>query len=217
MDSNPEVAHPTRMDNCSPRYESILNKPPHPLTPGLVSHCSAELPKTVLMPSSRRKDGGKPRGLGLIDLVDAPFNELDQLALLCEPTSLGVDEDSEAMTATDQLYRDNDKVGKMNPGSFSPLLVPVQTNLVKILGATTSKATNRVRDRTSSFGSSTSTDLSPSLASKPRLGSLVVVFPTPHGGGVLSLRSRYYEGSFDPSRKIAAAAHAPSIGYVVLL
>jgi hypothetical protein len=157
MDSNPEVAHPTRMDNCSPRYESILNKPPHPLTPGLVSHCSAELPKTVLMPSSRRKDGGKPRGLGLIDLVDAPFNELDQLALLCEPTSLGVDEDSEAMTATDQLYRDNDKVGKMNPGSFSPLLVPVQTNLVKILGATTSKATNRVRDRTSSFGSSTST------------------------------------------------------------
>jgi hypothetical protein len=50
-----------------------------------------------------------------------------------------------------------------------------------------------------------------------RLGSLMIIFPTPHDCGILSLRSRNYEQSFDPSRKIAAAAHPPPIGYVVLL
>jgi hypothetical protein len=45
----------------------------------------------------------------------------------------------------------------------------------------------------------------------------MIIFPTPHDCGILSLRSRNYEQSFDPSRKIAAAAHPPPIGYVVLL
>jgi hypothetical protein len=48
-------------------------------------------------------------------------------------------------------------------------------------------------------------------------GSLVIIFPTPHEGGVVSLKSRtsHHERSFDYSPD--TSTHKPSIGYVVLL
>ena len=50
------------------------------------------------------------------------------------------------------------------------------------------------------------------------LGSLVIIFPTPHKGGVLSTRSRTgHEWSFDPSPETSDITDKPSIGYVVLL
>ena len=49
------------------------------------------------------------------------------------------------------------------------------------------------------------------------LGSLVIVFPTPHNGGVLSIRSRTnHEWSFAPSPETDITDKS-SIGYVVLL
>jgi hypothetical protein len=49
------------------------------------------------------------------------------------------------------------------------------------------------------------------------LGSLVIIFPTPHKGGVMSLRSRTsHECSFDPSPETSDITLNPSIGYVVL-
>jgi hypothetical protein len=63
-------------------------------------------------------------------LANASFNELEQLAQACQPASLsGVT--GEAMTATDQLQ--DGKVVKMDPGRFAPLLMPDQTELVKII------------------------------------------------------------------------------------
>jgi hypothetical protein len=50
------------------------------------------------------------------------------------------------------------------------------------------------------------------------LGSLVIIFLTPHKGGVLSIRSRTsHEWSFDSSPETSDITHKPSIGYVVLL
>jgi len=63
-------------------------------------------------------------------LANASFDELEQLAQACEPTSSsGVT--GEAMTAMDQLQ--DGKVVKMDPGRVAPLLMPVQTELVKII------------------------------------------------------------------------------------
>ena len=63
-------------------------------------------------------------------MANASFDELEQLAQACEPTSSsGVT--GETMTATDQLQ--DGKVVKMDPGRFAPLLMPVQTELVKII------------------------------------------------------------------------------------
>jgi len=65
-------------------------------------------------------------------LANASFDELEQLAQACEPTfSSGVTGEGEAMTAMDQLQ--DGKVVKMDPGRFAPLLMPVQTELVKII------------------------------------------------------------------------------------
>ena len=49
------------------------------------------------------------------------------------------------------------------------------------------------------------------------LGSLVIIFPAPHDGGVISLRSCNHEWTFDRNREMAAAAHTPSVGYIVSL
>jgi hypothetical protein len=57
-----------------------------------------------------------------IDLANATCDELEQLVEACEPTSS--DTNKKAMT---------DEPAKMDPGSFAPLLVPVQTNLVKVI------------------------------------------------------------------------------------
>ena len=51
-------------------------------------------------------------------------------------------------------------------------------------------------------------------------GSLVIIFPTPHEGGVMSIRSRTghkWSASFDPSPETSNTTRTPSIGYVVLL
>ena len=47
------------------------------------------------------------------------------------------------------------------------------------------------------------------------LGSLVIVFPTPHEGGSLLVRDEDQEWSFDPGRELTTA-HAPTIGYAAL-
>lgn len=47
------------------------------------------------------------------------------------------------------------------------------------------------------------------------LGSLVIIFPTPHEGGSLLVSDGDQEWSFDPGRELTTA-HTPTIGYVAL-
>jgi len=47
------------------------------------------------------------------------------------------------------------------------------------------------------------------------LGSLVIIFPTPHEGGSLLVSDGYQEWTFDPGRELTTAP-TPTIGYVAL-
>lgn len=171
-----------------------------------------------------------------INLANATCNELEQLAEACEPTSS--DMNKKAMM---------DGPAKMDPGSFALPLVPVQTNLVKVIrdyhfeGDKSSQrlkidlrelnvySTHFHRSLHTFEAQQTLkslTHIGKGSFSKPRveappdkcmLGSLVIIFPTPHKGGVLSLRRRTsHEWSFDPSPETSDITHKPSIGYVVL-
>jgi hypothetical protein len=161
---------------------------------------------------------------------------LEQLAEACEPTSS--DMNKKSMT---------NGPAKMDLGSFAPLLVPVQTNLVNVIrdyhfeGNKSSQRLKidlrEVKVYSTHFRSlhtfkaqqtlKSLTYIGKGSFSKPRveappdksmLGSLVIIFPTPHEGGLLSLRSRTrQEWSFDPSPETSDITHKPSIGYVVLL
>jgi hypothetical protein len=62
-----------------------------------------------------------------IDLANATFNELDQLAQACQPTSLSVVEEG----TTNEPYC---KVRKMSEGCYAPVLVSDETGLGKLIG-----------------------------------------------------------------------------------
>src|SRR6266404_7152757 len=62
-----------------------------------------------------------------INLANATFDELEQLTQACEPTYFDV-----IKKAKTKKVKMNGP-GKMDPGSFAPLLVPVQTNLTKVI------------------------------------------------------------------------------------
>lgn len=160
-----------------------------------------------------------------------------QLAEACEPTSSDMDKKPESMT---------NGPAKMELRSFSPLLALDQTNLVKVIRdyhfeGDKSSLRLKIDLRELSVYSTyfnrllhtfevliSLTHIGKGSFSKPHveapldksvLESLVIIFPTPHEGGVLSLRSHtsHHEWSFDPSPEISDITHKPSIGYVVLL
>jgi hypothetical protein len=62
-----------------------------------------------------------------IDLANATFNELDQLAQACQPTSLSVVEEG----TTNEPYC---KVRKMDSGCYASVLAPDKTGLGKFIG-----------------------------------------------------------------------------------
>ena len=240
-------AQPTRIQQLlTPIRESITNKPPY-------------LSGTLALPASffslfyKTPEGGPDARLDLpwlfprsgakapltfccrhIDLANATRDELEQLYKACEPTSS--DMNKKAKT---------DGPAKMDLGSFSPLLAPVQTNLVNIIrdyhfeGDKSSQKLKinlrelnvystyfnllkyrRYSSRLLTIGKgSSSKPRVEALPHKNMIGSLVIIFPTPHEGGILSLRSRtsHHERSFDPSPETSDTTHNPSIGYVVLL
>ena len=139
-----------------------------------------------------------------------------------------------------------DAPAKMDLGSFAPLLVPVQTNLAKVIrdyhfeGDMSSQrlridlrglnvySTHFHRSLHAFEAQQTLkslTHIGKGSFSKPRieappdkrmLGTLMIIFPTPHEGGAMTLRSgASHEWSFDPSPE-TSNKHTPSIGYVVL-
>jgi len=178
-----------------------------------------------------------------INLANATFDELEQLTQACEPTYFDV-----IKKAKTKKVKMNGP-GKMDSGSFSPLLVPVQTNLMKIIrdyhfegdksrqtlkielrelnvysthfhsSLSTFEAQQTLRSLTHVGKGSFSKLRAEALPNKNMLGSLVIIFPTPHEGGVMSLKSRAgHKRSFDPSPETSEPdiTHIPSIGYVVL-
>jgi hypothetical protein len=161
-----------------------------------------------------------------INLANATPDELEQLTQAC------------------QVFEAYSKAGKMDSELFSSSLDPSHTDLIKIIRGYLLEGEESTRSmemkayklniysahlililacsypilycrpgKGSSFKPHVDTP-----QSKNMFGSLVIVFPTLHKGGVLSLRHRGREWIFDPGQALAGGALGqPSIGYVAFL
>ncbi|KAH9953971.1 hypothetical protein BC827DRAFT_1272991 [Russula dissimulans] len=146
-----------------------------------------------------------------IDLAHAPFNELEQLAQACEPTAFGVDSD----------YESSVKAGKMDVGRFAPLLALDHTGLDKLLKDyhfEGSQAKNKLTIellKLNVYGQGSFADphVYPPHRVGQRVGSLIIIFPTPHEGGTFFLTHENNKWFFDDGPELAAAPD-PTIGYV---
>jgi len=186
----------------TPLHESIVNKPPY-------------VSGTLQLPASSfslfykiTKDGHASRH---INLAHASLNELEQLAQACEPTAFDVD-DAEGSSV---------KAGKMDAGRFALMLAPDHTILEKLIKDyhfEGSQARNKLTIellKLNVYGEGSCSDpyVHPPHRVGRRIGSLIVIFPTPHEGGTLLLKHENNEWSFDDGTSLAAARE-PSIGYV---
>jgi hypothetical protein len=141
---------------------------------------------------------------------------------------------------TNELYH---KVGKMDLECFAPSLVPDQTNLAELIenylfeGFVHAKNKIRIELRelnvygthlivlwyldlaeTKTTYPAEGSFTKPIIETSRRehvLGSLMIIFPTPHEGGSLLVWDGYQEWSFDPGRELTTAP-TPTIGYVAL-
>jgi hypothetical protein len=155
---------------------------------------------------------------------------LEQLTQACEPAFFGLKQER----VLDESYR---KAGKMDSECFASMLDPFHTDMIKIIRGYLlegNKSTRGIKAELYKLNiySKYLTSVHPYLVlcccpgkgsffkphvdtprSKNMFGSLVVVFPTPHEGGALSLRHHGQEWIFDSGQALAAVDQ-PTIGYV---
>ncbi|KAH9963499.1 hypothetical protein BGW80DRAFT_1179829 [Lactifluus volemus] len=149
-----------------------------------------------------------------VNLANATPDEIEQLTQVCEPASF----DHSKEEVTDET---RPKRGKIEYNSFSPLLVPRYTDLIKIVRNYLLEGTDSTRQidielyelNVYSNGSLFKSHVDiPSRENK--FGSLVVAFPTSFEGGVLIFRHDGQEWTFDPSTALSSAPSASeSIAY----
>ena len=225
-----------------PLTESIVNKPPYISgTLQLPDSCFSLFYKTA-KDSLAARSASYTQELNsiclrltffcrrYINLANVAPDELEQLTQACEPASFGVKQED----VLDETYR---KAGKMDSECFSSTLDPFETELIKIVrgylleGFKSGKGIKAELYKLNIYGKYSSLFhlylvlrccLGKGSFFKPHVdtprnekmfGSLVVVFPTPHEGGALSLRHHGQEWIFD-SAKALAAVDKPTIGYV---
>ncbi|KZV73794.1 hypothetical protein PENSPDRAFT_574026 [Peniophora sp. CONT] len=123
-----------------------------------------------------------------INLASATREQLDALMLACQPASFG----HGGETVLDETYR---KAGKLDASAFATPLVPERTDLAKIvhdflfegeqnkLSVAMELYKLNIYGKGSFFKEHVDTPHNGNM-----LGSLVLVFPTPHSGGELVLR-----------------------------
>ncbi|KAI0355264.1 hypothetical protein OH77DRAFT_1403697 [Trametes cingulata] len=142
---------------------------------------------------------------GYIDLseCDQGQTELDALESACDPASFGRNQE----TVLDESYR---KAGKMDASNFMTRLNVAQGGLLDAirLGLFTGPASNRsiraelyalnVYGKDAFFKPHVDTPRSSKM-----FGSLVIVFPTPHEGGELVLRSKGTGWTFNTAELLA--------------
>ncbi|KAH9953970.1 hypothetical protein BC827DRAFT_1272990 [Russula dissimulans] len=183
----------TRVEQqLTPLRRSVINKPPY-------------LSGTLQPPASSFSLFFK------ITKGDHTSSELEQLAQACEPTAFGVDGDDESSV----------KAGKMDVGRFAPLSAPDHTGLDKLLKDyhfEGSQAKNKLTIELLKLnvygqGSFAHPHIYPPHRVGQRVGSLIIIFPTPHEGGTFFLTHENNKWFFDDGPELAAAPD-PTIGYV---
>ncbi|KAH9966987.1 hypothetical protein BJV74DRAFT_983713 [Russula compacta] len=205
-----EMTHSTRVKQLvAPLLELIIDKPPY---------ISGTLPLpdssfSLFYKVGNVKDGHAAR---CINLSKATLDELEGLAQACEPDSFGLNKED----VLDETYC---KAGKIDFGGFSATLDLAQTDLIKIIRdhlLEGKQSTRSVRTEVHKLNVCVKGLFFKPHVVTPRsekmFGSLVIVFPTPHEGGVLFLRHRGNEWAVNSGQELAAVLR-PSIGYVAFL
>ncbi|KAL1719101.1 hypothetical protein EV715DRAFT_199600 [Schizophyllum commune] len=155
-----------------------------------------------------------PHRARCIDLSNASEAELQALSEACQPASFGMNDTN----VYDESYR---KARKMDASDFAAKFDPEALGLLDSIwpdflsdGGDANKRVIcelyklNVYGQDSSFKAHKDTPRSDTM-----FGSLVVVFPTPHGGGALILRENGKEWTFDSAAEILVDG-SPKIGYV---
>jgi len=146
-----------------------------------------------------------------INLAHASLDELEQLAQACKPIAFGTGDDHESSV----------RAGQMDVGRFVPMLAPDHTILEKLLKDNHFEGSQSKNKLTIELlqlsvygkGSFSGPHNCPPHRVGQRVGSLVIIFPTPYEGGTLLLTHENNEWSFDDGADLAAAREY-SIGYV---
>ncbi|KII95437.1 hypothetical protein PLICRDRAFT_150145 [Plicaturopsis crispa FD-325 SS-3] len=189
-------------EQIKPLREAISQKPPF---------CSGTC---ALAPEDFTLFYGKDDGvLGRVNLSHATAEQLDALAAVCDPATFGRGQED----VLDETYR---KAGKLDVPNFGMPFELDRTGIVDVVrsalleGHDDAKSIHAELYKLNVYGKGA---FFKAHKDTPRgedmLGSLVLVFPTPHEGGVLFIRQGGKEWAFDAASEIAKA-DAPSLGYV---
>ncbi|KAJ7892301.1 hypothetical protein B0H14DRAFT_2687088 [Mycena olivaceomarginata] len=151
-----------------------------------------------------------------IDLGNATENDLVGLSAACQKATFGVDQTD----ILDESYR---KAGKMDLSKFatrldvvtSGLLAAIRPDILQGQDADTNKTLSAELYKLNVYGPGS---FFKAHKDTPRgetmIGSLVVVFPTAHAGGALTLEHGGTVWTFDSAAELAATTHTPALAYV---
>ncbi|KAJ7495383.1 hypothetical protein FB451DRAFT_1550818 [Mycena latifolia] len=161
-------------------------------------------------------DEGEKYASNRIDLSGASEKELSALAAACQKATFGV----EQADVLDETYR---KAGKMDLTKFATRLDVVASGLINAISPDILQGQNTDGDKIVRAEMYKLNVYGPGSFFKahkdtPRgetmIGSLVVVFPTAHTGGVLTLEHGGTTWTFDSAAELAAHTGAPALAYV---
>ncbi|KAJ7093347.1 hypothetical protein B0H15DRAFT_776829 [Mycena belliarum] len=161
---------------------------------------------------------GQERDARVIDFGNAPEEHLAEIAAACQPAPFGVNQQD----VLDETYR---KAGKMDLTQFaarldvgtSGLLDTISPDLLEGQNAASGKIIRAEMYKLNVYGPGS---FFKAHKDTPRgedmIGSLVVVFPTAHEGGELTLSHGGTTWTFDSATELAARAQAagPAVAYV---
>ncbi|KAJ6469402.1 hypothetical protein C8R45DRAFT_1167033 [Mycena sanguinolenta] len=149
-----------------------------------------------------------------IDLGQATENDLAELTAACQRATFGVG----GADILDESYR---KAGKMDLGKFaacfgvSGLLETVAPEILQGQNSDEDKFLKAELYKLNVYGPGSFFKAHKDTPrSEDMIGSLVVVFPTVHAGGALTLEHNGKSWVFDSAAELADVPHTPSLAYV---
>ncbi|KAJ7760682.1 hypothetical protein DFH07DRAFT_1059997 [Mycena maculata] len=158
-------------------------------------------------------EGERPRR---IDLGNATEGDLAHLAAACQKATFGVDQ----ADVLDETYR---KAGKMDPSKLatrldivtSGILAAIRPDILQGQNVDTAKVLTAELYKLNVYGTGS---FFKAHKDTPRgetmIGSLVVVFPTAHTGGALTLEHGGKSWTFDSAAELSSSAATPALAYV---
>ncbi|KAI0350190.1 hypothetical protein OH77DRAFT_1431338 [Trametes cingulata] len=205
--------------DANPEQDALLKEQLQRLSSAIV-HKAPYCQGTIPLPAEASTlFYGRPGNAHAVNLTHASLEELQHLAETCDPATFGVDQKD----VYDEAYR---KAGKLDSSDFALNFSPERAGVLEAVRAellvegrkstTDSILAELYKLNVYGPGSFFKAHMD-TPRSELMLGSLVIVFPTPHEGGALALREsgegERREWIFD-SAALLDGASEPSIAYV---